>query len=214
MSDDFITIREATKLTDKPDITIRRLIRHLLKQNNPEATQMIKQEQAGGGFIYKISKDYLLKELKISEPVKEPELKEKKEIPDKQGINRETETPEIVREIIKTLKSQIYIKDKQIDSLGNKIDNLIERDRETNIILKGLQDRVFLLEGAKINQNRQNRAGNEPEVVETYKEPQKTEKEPTNAPTSEKQAIKEETKEKPKKKGFFSRLFSSKGDTP
>jgi len=197
MSDDFITIREATKLTDKPDITIRRLIRHLLKQNNPEATQMIKQEQAGGGFIYKISKDYLLKELKISEPVKEPELKEKKEIPENRGKTGNIETPEIVREVIKTLKNQIYIKDKQIDSLGNKIDSLIERDRETNIILKGLQDRVFMLETPK-----------------RYDEPQKTEKEPTSEPTSEKQAIKEGVKEKPKSKGFFSRLFSSKGATP
>ena len=214
MNDDFITIREATKLTDKPDITIRRLIRHLLKQNNPEATQMIKQEQAGGGFIYKISKDYLLKELKISEPVKEPELKEKKESPGKNGRKMGAETPEIVREVIKTLKSQIYIKDKQIDSLGNKIDSLIERDRETNIILKGLQDRVFLLEGIKTSQNRQNRAENEPEGTERYNEPQKTEKKPTSEPTREKQAIKEETKEKPKRKGFFSRLFSSKGDTP
>jgi len=108
-----------------------------------------------------------------------------------------TETPEIVKEVIKTLKSQIYIKDKQIDSLGNKIDNLIERGRETNIILKGLQDRVFMLETPK-----------------RYDEPQKTEKEPTSEPTSEKQAIKEGVKEKPKSKGFFSRLFSSKGATP
>ena len=197
MSDDFITIREATKLTDKPDITIRRLIRHLLKQNNPEATQMIKQEHTGGGFIYKINKDCLLKELKISEPVKEPEPKEKKEIPKSREKAGNIETPEMVREVIKTLKSQIYIKDKQIDSLGNKIDNLIERDRETNIILKGLQDRVFMLETPK-----------------RYDEPQKTEKEPTSEPTSEKQAIKEGVKEKPKRKGFFSRLFSSKGDTP
>ena len=209
MNKDFITIREATELTGKADITIRRLIKHLISQNNPEATQMIRQEQAGGGFIYKINRDHLLKELKISEPAKEPE--EKKELADKTAEKQQTETPEIVREVIKTLKSQIYIKDKQIDSLGNKIDSLIERDRETNIILKGLHDRVFLLEGAKI---RQNETENEPEVVETYKEPQKTEKEPTKEPTSEKQTIKEETKEKPKRKGFFSRLFSSKGNYP
>jgi len=205
MSDDFITIREATKITDKADITIRRLIKQLIKQNNPEATQMIKQEQQGQGrgFIYKINKDYLLKELKISEPVKETEQKEKKEFPKSREKTGKTETPEIVREVIKTLKSQIYIKDKQIDSLSGKIDQLIERDRETNIILKGLQDRVFLLEGAKIRQNE----------AEMDKEPQKAEKEPTNEPTSKKQANKTEIKEKSKKKGFFSRLFS-KGDTP
>ena len=196
MSDDFITIREATRLTGKADITIRRLIKRLIRQNNPETTQMIKQEQVGEGFIYKISKDYLLKELEISEPVKEPELKEKKELADKTAEKQQTETPEIVREVIKTLKSQIYIKDKQIDSLGNKIDQLIERDRETNIILKGLQDRVFLLEGAKMSQNRTN-------------EPQEAQKEPTRANISEKEATKTEFKEKPKKNGLWKRLFKN-----
>lgn len=208
MSDDFITIREATQLTGKADITIRRLIKDLIKQNNPEATQMIRQEQTGGGFIYKISKDYLLKKLNINKAVKKSEPKEKKEIPEDWEKTGKIEIPEIIREVIKALKNQIYIKDKQIESLSNKIDQLIERDRETNIILKGLQDRVFLLEGAKMSQNRQNRAENEPEMAEIYQEPQKAEKEPTNEPTSEKQANKTEIKEKPKKKGFFSRLFS------
>lgn len=32
MSNDFITIREAIELTDKSDITIRRLIKQLIKQ--------------------------------------------------------------------------------------------------------------------------------------------------------------------------------------
>ncbi|GAI30113.1 unnamed protein product, partial [marine sediment metagenome] len=105
MSEDFITIREATKLTDKPDITIRRLITGTgNKEERKEraekllATGIIRKEKTGGGFIYKINKDFLLRELKVSEPIREGE--EKKEIPDKQGINRETETPEIVREVI------------------------------------------------------------------------------------------------------------------
>ena len=33
-----------------------------------------------------------------------------------------------------------------MDDLSKKIDQLIERDRETNFLLKGLQDRIFLLE--------------------------------------------------------------------
>ena len=216
MSDDFITIREATEITGKADITIRRLIKQLIKQNNPEATQMIKQERAGGGFIYKISTDYLLKEFKISEVAKKPE--EKKEFID--TIKKEQpETPETVEvlkaknEIINLLKGELYkkdgqlkTKDWQIGSLGKKIDSLIERDHETNVILKSLQDRVFMLEAPKTPRD-------EGWETRRHKEPQEAEKEPTSAPTSEKQAIKEEAKEKPKKKGFFSRLFSSKGAT-
>lgn len=204
MENDFITIREAIKLTGKADITIRRLIKQLIKQNDPEATQMIKQEQAGGSFIYKISKDYLLKELKMSEPLKEPE--EKKELADKTTEKQQTEIPEIIKEVMKALRSQLYIKDKQIDSLGNKIDELIKRDGETNIILKGLQDKVFILEAPRKPQNK-------PEAVETYQETERTEKPLTEAKTSIKQEIKSEVREKPKKRGFLSRLFNGKGDT-
>ncbi len=77
MNKDFITIRQATELTGKADITIRRLIRRLIKQNNPETMQMIRQKQAGKNFIYKINRDLLFKELKMNEPVQE--IKEKKE---------------------------------------------------------------------------------------------------------------------------------------
>lgn len=47
------------------------------------------------------------------------------------------------------LKDQLREKDKQIESLGDKIDQLIERDRETNILLKSLQEKVLSLEAPK-----------------------------------------------------------------
>lgn len=50
-------------------------------------------------------------------------------------------------EVISLLKDQLNIKDKQIKSLGNKIDQLIERSRETNILIKGLTNKILLLEG-------------------------------------------------------------------
>ena len=213
MSNNFITIRQATELTGKADITIRRLIRRLIKQNNPETMQMIRQKQAGKNFIYKINKDLLFKELKMSEPVQE--IKEKKESFDTRE-KEQTETPETVEvlkaknEIINILKGELYkkdgqmkTKDWQIGSLGKKIDNLIERDHETNVILKGLQDRVFMLESPEKPQKAETEA-----VIK--KEPQKAEEGPTETPTSERQTIKKEAKEKPKKKkkeGFFSGLF-------
>jgi len=44
------------------------------------------------------------------------------------------------------LRDQLQVKDDQIKSLNNKIDSLIERDRETNILLKGMQDKILRLE--------------------------------------------------------------------
>ena len=48
--------------------------------------------------------------------------------------------------MIDILQRVIETKDGQIGDLSKKIDQLIERDRETNFLLKGLQDRIFLLE--------------------------------------------------------------------
>jgi len=208
----FITIREATELTGKADITIRRLIKHLIRQNNPETTQMIRQEQAGKSFIYKINKGFLLRELKISEPEKTPKKTGEKQESGKQESGdttkkEQTEPPDIIREVIKTLKSQIYIKDKQIDSLGNKIDNLIERDHETNVILKSLHDRVFMLEAPKKPQNE-----NEPEVIEMTQSQQKTENEPTGAEKGKLGATEEDIEKSKQKKsgGLVSWLFGRK----
>jgi hypothetical protein len=52
----------------------------------------------------------------------------------------------LLKETTGLLKEQLKVKDEQIKDLGGKIDQLIERDRETNILLKGLQDKVLMLE--------------------------------------------------------------------
>jgi len=72
----------------------------------------------------------------------------------KPGIDKTR--PETIRqairqdsEVISILKDQLNIKDKQIKSLGNKIDQLIERSREANILINGLTNRVLMLEDKK-----------------------------------------------------------------
>ena len=52
-------------------------------------------------------------------------------------------------EVINILRDQLNIKDKQIRSLGRKIDQLIERSRESNILINGLTNRVLMLEDKK-----------------------------------------------------------------
>ncbi len=54
------------------------------------------------------------------------------------------------------MKEQIKVKDEQIKGLGGKIDGLIERNRETNILLKSLQDKVFVLEQPKTEETGHN----------------------------------------------------------
>lgn len=74
-------------------------------------------------------------------------------------------TEEKIKDIVNTMvttgvttvvnyhREQLQTKDKQIDDLSKKVDeltktinNMVERDRETNILLKGLQDKLIMLE--------------------------------------------------------------------
>ena len=64
-----------------------------------------------------------------------------------QAIRQDREVITLLKETTQTLRNQLNIKDRQIRSLGNKIDQLIERGRETNILIKGLTNKVLMLEG-------------------------------------------------------------------
>ena len=51
----------------------------------------------------------------------------------------------LMKETTDMLRGQLQVKDDQIKALGDKIDQLIERGRETNILLKGMQDKILRL---------------------------------------------------------------------
>lgn len=55
----------------------------------------------------------------------------------------------LLKETTGMLRDQLKVKDDQIKNLDDKVGQLIERNRETNILLKGLQDKIMLLEKPK-----------------------------------------------------------------
>lgn len=73
---------------------------------------------------------------------------------DEVALRPDKEIIDLLKETTDMLRDQLQVKDEQIKSLNDKIDNLIERDRETNILLKGLQDRFLYLEKPKAEQTR------------------------------------------------------------
>ncbi len=72
-----------------------------------------------------------------------------KTLDDKKEEN--TEIIILLKETIGLLKEQLSKKDEQIKDLGFKIDQLIERNRETNILIGHLQNKVLMLEKQKDN---------------------------------------------------------------
>lgn len=76
----------------------------------------------------------------------------RQDTPDQTGHERQDKTGHdsevitLLKETTGLLKEQLVKKDEQIKDLGGKIDQLIERDRETNILIGQLQSKVLILE--------------------------------------------------------------------
>lgn len=97
---------------------------------------------------------------------------------------QDSEVITLLKETTGLLKEQLVKKDEQIKDLGGKIDQLIERDRETNILIGQLQSKVLMLEKPK---------------------------EPINGDAEETGQTRQDTPDKtgqdePVKKGFFERV--------
>lgn len=169
MSDFNITLFEACELLNRSKKSISRYIRRGLL--HPER---VKSQQ--GTLEYRFSKADLEafkaqealnaeqtrqdetgqpEQTGQQEPIKQAEFIENKEVkeqtrqdtPDKTGQDSEVIT--LLKETTGLLKEQLVKKDEQIKDLGGKIDQLIERDRETNILIGQLQNKVLMLEQPK-----------------------------------------------------------------
>src|SRR3989344_8447964 len=155
MEQEFVTIAEAVKLTGESDVTLMRLLKEALEVSGISLEQITRKEQREKGMMYLLNKEFLFKALagESIEP-EEAELQEEVELQAEEvAEERSSAFPETQREVLKVkdemidiLQRVIETKDGQIGDLSKKIDQLIERDRETNFLLKGLQDRIFLLE--------------------------------------------------------------------
>lgn len=143
MENEFITIGEAAQLTGRTSIDVMRLIKDRLQDSGLEIESIMKKEQRGPLTMYLIHKGFLLEQFHASQEIQE---EQEVKIEQPQGAGELFQAKE---EMISILRGIIETKDKQMEDLSKKIDQLIERDRETNILLKGLQERMFLLEDSK-----------------------------------------------------------------
>lgn len=138
----FITISEAARLTGQSDVAIMRAIKDYLQQSGVHDEEILKKEPRDNGFIYLVNKEVLLGELGKTKDVPQGETS-----PTPESL----EILEAKNEMIATLQKVVDTQDRQIEDLSKKITQLIERDGETNILLKNLQDKLFLLEQARPN---------------------------------------------------------------
>jgi excisionase family DNA binding protein len=158
MTEFNLTLYEACEYLNRSKKTISRLIR-----KGKIRPKRVKSQQ--GTLAYRFNKADLdkLKKTLGAEPTDEtgqdrhapktPATALKRRDRADQDIKQDKSFTGIFNDIVETLKDQLKAKDRQIDQL-------IERDRETNILLKGLQDRLMLAEKNPIEQTGQDKKKN------------------------------------------------------
>src|SRR5690349_9207960 len=127
---DFVSVTEAIGLTGKSVSSIRRVIKRV------SGTNAVKKD----GERYLIKKDVLLKELGIQAATNE-------DTQTGTQLNTPLDTPldthdyllEILKEQLERQSQQLQKKDEQIAQKDDQITKLIERLRETNILMSTSQ---------------------------------------------------------------------------
>lgn len=145
----FLTVKEAMKLVGKSESTIKRLLREITGDADHEDRDLIQpshadvedRRKAGEPYIWKISSEILEKRY----PQEGSE----------EGENVSTARP-VENEIIAVLREQLQSKDRQIvtlekqmDKKDDQISNHNERMRETNVLMRDLQQRLVIAAPAR-----------------------------------------------------------------
>lgn len=141
-----ITIKEAAEKYDRAEITIRRLIRSIVKNEehadrdhiHPSPDEVQKLKKKSKPFTYSVDKILLDKVYGEIEKVKAA----KQEIATKQDAGMQTEYFDLI-------KTQLEVKDQQIRALTQSLDEMNVRSREMNVLMKGMQEGMFQLPSNK-----------------------------------------------------------------
>lgn len=119
----FISIKEASLLTGKSESTLKRFVQKNFSVGKPKGipknNQNIRREKAPKGYFWYIEENFLLENFPAEHSA--------------------TQSPAENSDIIQILKEQLEKKDEQISQL-------LDRQRESNILTKNLQDKVLALE--------------------------------------------------------------------
>lgn len=141
-TDQVITIKEAAEKYNKAEITIRRLIRSIVKDESsddrafihpkPAEVQKLKKKQKP--FTYSVDQVLLDKIYGEVEKVKEAKAQ------NAAASSNTSVVPE--SEYFDLLKQQLAVKDEQIKSLHQSLDEMTVRSRETVGVMKMLQENM------------------------------------------------------------------------
>jgi exonuclease VII large subunit len=152
MTTEFLTIKEAAERYQKAEITIRRLVRGIIHESThtdrthirPDPSEVKKLKSKKKPFSYAVSADLLERAYKKEQGREVSVSTEQEKVPYVKLLERMNES----------MQNQLTVKDDQIRALNQTLDELSERQRETNVLMKGLQEQFLLASGDKKEQGK------------------------------------------------------------
>jgi hypothetical protein len=147
----YLSIKEAAERYKKSEITIRRLVRSIVNDmksgDRPLITPNVKEakqlKSKRHPFSYGLSVELLEKHFCSTH-----------EAPRAARLSQGPDFIRLLEKTNETLQHQVQVKDEQIRSLQHSIDGLGERQREMNILMKGLQQQLLLASGQQDGQRK------------------------------------------------------------
>jgi hypothetical protein len=169
---EYLNISQAVSLTGKSPQTIRRLIKNLLvSQDNLSGDYPnIKKVQTPSGFVYLIEKSFLSEKIKNRAYTPSNQTDNQKSDLGSQSDNQEviqesnqmnsqeSSNNEKSNDLNSQKTNQNYSLDtqemfdflkRQLEEKDTQINQLLERTRESNLIINNLQNKILLLETPK-----------------------------------------------------------------
>lgn len=139
---EYLSIKEAAERYSKAEITIRRFVRNVLKSTasherkliRPPPHEAMKLKKQKRPFAYTIN-SALLSEKFSAESA--PKVGKHTEIPPAEYMS-------LLQRTNTGLLEQMKVKDDQIKALNSTLESLSERQRETNVLMKILEERLLL----------------------------------------------------------------------
>jgi hypothetical protein len=141
----FLTIEEAINNSGKSESTIRRLIRAM--SASEQKKHLKKERLANGGYKYRISQSFLEEKygkVKVVQEKVKPKSKTKTKPKTLSNLTSGSiANLDIAQQYIESLERQLRVKDNQLLEKDKQISDLIDRDRESNLLLDKINDALI-----------------------------------------------------------------------
>ena len=202
--DQHLTVSEAREFTGKSESTIKRLLREITGDPQhvdrpfilPSAEEVERRKAAEEPYVWKIDRQFLLRRFP------QVEAAESGGVSSTGPVSTHTElVMQVLQEQLKSKDEQMRTLEKQLDRKDDQIASLNERMRESNVLMRELQQRLAI-------------AAPQPVASEAFVEQQDLSEESVANVTTHvaKQPVVKAQNKSPKKaqrSGLWSRLFRS-----